>query len=120
MNKHKKAILRFMLWLTPQRYMACMLLLVAAFTPQMALAEWYDPLVTAMKSAKTGFIIILGGASILSILYSGTCLVIARVLGTMETNVFDYGKQALIIGVVGGAVTLATWTYSWWGGQISI
>lgn len=120
MNKFKKELLEFALWLTPQRYFSAMFILIAAFTPQLALAEWYDPLVDAMKSAKTGFIIILGGVSILSILYSGTCLLISRVLGTMDTNIFDYGKQALIIGAVGGAVTLATWSYSWWGGAISI
>ncbi|MCR8998737.1 hypothetical protein [Rahnella perminowiae] len=120
MNQLKKDIIRVALWLTPQRYLCAMLILIAAFTPQLAMAAWYDPLVSAMKDAKTGFIIILGGISILSILYSGACLLIARVLGTMETNIFDYGKQALIIGIVGGAVTLATWSYSWWGGSISI
>lgn len=120
MNEFKKDIIKFMTWLTPQRYIAFWLLIVAAFTPQLALAEWYDPIVTAMKSAKTGFIIIIGGIAVLSILYSGACLLISRVMGTMDTNVFDYGKQAMIIGVVGGAVALATWSYSWWGGSISI
>ena len=120
MNQLKKDILRFMLWLTPQRYLAFWLLVVAAFTPQLAMAEWYDPIVTALKSAKTGFILILGGIAILSLLYSGACWLVSRFLGTMNTTAFDYAGTGLVIGVVGGAVSLGTWLYSLWGGSISI
>lgn len=120
MNQFKKDILRFMLWLTPQRYLAFWLLVIAAFTPQLAMAEWYDPIVSALKSAKTGFILILGGIAILSLLYSGACWLVARFLGTMNTTAFDYAGTGLVIGVVGGAVSLGTWLYSLWGGSISI
>lgn len=115
MKSLKQEIIRFTLWLTPQRYLAFMLLMFAAVTPQMAMAEWYDPLVSILKSAKTGLIIILGSIAVCALLYSGCCWLVSRMLGTMNTTAFDYAGTGLIIFAVSGSVAMGTFLYSQYG-----
>lgn len=87
--------------------------------PFSAHAVWYDPLVKFAQEFRTALIIIGGVVAVSSMVYVGVCWIISRMAGTMDTTMMDYVKHIGVIGSVGGAVALATWAYSLWGGAIS-
>ncbi|PLY35822.1 hypothetical protein F164LOC_18175 [Pectobacterium carotovorum] len=95
------------------------LILISLFIPIYAHAAWYDPIVKFVKEFQTAIIIIGGAAAVGSLVYVGISWIISRMSGNMETTAMDYFKHAAVIGAVGGAVALATWAYSVWGGQVS-
>lgn len=100
------------------RYTFLLCILSMAF-PFSAHAVWYDPLVKFAQEFRTALIILGGVAAVSSMVYVGVSWIISRMAGTMDTTMMDYVKHIGVIGCVGGAVALATWAYSIWGGAIS-
>lgn len=119
MNAVKAGIRSFAMQVTPQRYFTGLFLMMFALMPQAAEAQWYDPILTFARDFKTGLIIVCGLIALSSVVYCGASWMVSRMVGSMETQFFDYVKTVGIVGVVGGSVAAATWAYSIWGGQIS-
>lgn len=101
--------------LTPLNYFTLLMM----FAPMMVNAAWYDPITTFAKDFNTGIIIVGGLLAVGSMVYVGSCWLISRMAGTMETTAMDYVKHIAVVGAVGGAVAAASWAYQLWGGKIS-
>ncbi|EBZ4117204.1 hypothetical protein EBC21_22525 [Salmonella enterica subsp. enterica serovar Montevideo] len=105
--------------ITATQYITAYYALILIFTPAYANAAWYDPILNTLNDLKT-FIIIGGGTiAVASLAYMGIAWVASRISGNMETTAMDYFKHAMVLAVVGGAVSLATWAYSLFGGSVS-
>lgn len=94
--------------ITATQYFTAYYALVLIFTPAYANAARYDPILNTLNDLKT-FIIIAGGTiAVASLAYMGIAQVASRISGNMETTAMDYFKHAMVLAVVGGAVSLAT------------
>lgn len=90
--------------------------LIVCLIPMFAVADaWDQTLVSTGRSIRIGMYLVAGTIALVTIVWSGTQWMIARVNGDHSHSFMDYLKQLAVIGTVGAGIGLAAWAWQIFG-----
>ncbi len=89
--------------------------MMAAYMPLFAQAEWNDTLGTELSNFRLGLYALCVTAAVATMIWKGAQWLIARSQGDHSVTVMDYVQQCAVIIVVGGSLPLGVYLWGVFG-----